>query len=142
MRALPPLFALDVLLMALVLGAIGLASSAGFKMPNHLLEGFKLTPLLVAAIVVGAPIAEEALFRGWVSGRPGHVLATLAIVAGLAGVVAWKALAPRRGRCRRGGGAGDRWRCYAFRKRDAMGWFARHFAGSTMPALCCSRWCT
>ncbi|GGE05600.1 hypothetical protein GCM10011515_26430 [Tsuneonella deserti] len=125
-RALPPLFALDMALMALVLGSIGLATSLGMKMPEHMLEELKLTPLLVGFIVVGAPIAEETLFRGWLSGRPGHVLAVLALLAGglalalvpspalkLAGFTAGIALAVLA--------------LFVLRHRDAWGWFQRRF---------------
>lgn len=81
-RALAWLFALDMALMVLVLGAIGVAAALGMEMPDHMLTGFELTALVIAFIVVGAPLGEEALFRGWLSGRPGHVLAVAALLAG------------------------------------------------------------
>ena len=34
-------------------------------------------------VVLGAPVLEEAAFRGWLSGRPGHLLAYAALGAGL-----------------------------------------------------------
>lgn len=126
LRAVPPLLVLDILLMIVVLGAIGIAGALGLKMPDHLLDNFEITPLLIAAIVIGAPVAEELIFRGWVSGRPGHVLGVLALVGGAAGLLA--------------GGGGTvsavsvlagivlaALAAFLLRKRDAMGWFARHF---------------
>jgi membrane protease YdiL (CAAX protease family) len=126
-RALAPLLALDLLLMAVVLGSIGLAAAMGLKLPEHVLDELKLSPALVGFIVIAAPIGEEALFRGWLSGRTGHILAVIALVAGgaallladssivkLAGVglgVAVAAAVP-----------------FLLRGRPALPWFQRHFA--------------
>jgi membrane protease YdiL (CAAX protease family) len=125
-RALPALFALDVLLMAAVLVAIGLAVALGFELPEHMLGEMQITPTLIAFIVIGAPLGEEILFRGWLSGRPGHILAVLALLAGAVAVIA---------------GAGGTLSLlgaigllvavgalFLFRRRDALEWFRRHFA--------------
>ena len=126
-RALPPLVALDLLLMAVVLGSIGLATALGFKLPEHILDELKLSPVLVGFIVIAAPIGEEALFRGWLSGRPGHIVAVTALLVGgaalflssshlvqLAGVVLGVAVAAAA--------------LFFLRGSAALPWFQRHFA--------------
>jgi membrane protease YdiL (CAAX protease family) len=125
-RSLAPLVVLDMLLMAVVLGSIGVATAAGFRLPDHMLNGLKLGPAVLAFIVVAAPLGEEALFRGWLSGRPGHILSVLAVLAGggallladssivkLAGVGLGVAVAAAA--------------LFALRGRPAMPWFQRHF---------------
>ena len=54
LKAVLPLLGLDLALMALLLGAIGAAIALGFEMPEHMLGGMKLTPVLIAMFVVGA----------------------------------------------------------------------------------------
>jgi membrane protease YdiL (CAAX protease family) len=126
-RAIAPLVVLDLLLMAVVLGSIGLAAAMGFRLPEHMLNELKLSPALIGFIVVAAPLGEEALFRGWLSGRPGHILAVLALLAGgaalflagssivkLAGVGLGVAVAAAV--------------LFLLRGRPALPWFQRHFA--------------
>ena len=82
-KVIAPLFALDLLLMAILLGAVGAAIAFGFDMPEHMMDDMKLTGPLLAFFVIGAPVCEEILFRGWLSGRAGHVIGSLLIaVAG------------------------------------------------------------
>jgi membrane protease YdiL (CAAX protease family) len=53
------------------------------------LDSVALTPALIALMLVGAPLGEEIVFRGWLSGRPGHVGAMLVLLAtGIAFVLA------------------------------------------------------
>ena len=126
LRALGPLVVLDMLLMAVVLGTIGVATSVGFELPEHMLDGLKLGPALLGFIVLAAPLGEEALFRGWLSGRPGHIVSVLALLAGgvalvfpaspivkLAGVGIGVAVAAAA--------------LFVLRGRPAMPWFQRHF---------------
>ncbi len=123
------LFALDLLLMVLLIAiALGVAA-AGLKMPAHVLDDMELNAPLILFMLLGAPIGEELLFRSWLSGKPGHVLAFLlaiafalvasvafflghrpvaAFVAGFGAVIAGYVLWRRRG-------------------RPPMGFFARHF---------------
>lgn len=132
-RALGPLLLLDLILMALVIGGLAGAQALGFQMPEHMLNEMQLGPLLLAFVVVGAPVIEEILFRGWLSGRAGHVLAVLGIVAGLIALMGAGAMAPGM----TGGlvGAGGvvlglivaAVVLWIFRGRPAMGFFQRHF---------------
>jgi membrane protease YdiL (CAAX protease family) len=88
LTALPPLgklLALDLLLMAVLIGIAAGASALGLEMPEHMLDQLELGPLLIGFILIGAPLGEELLFRGWLSGKPGHVGAFLvALATGLA----------------------------------------------------------
>jgi membrane protease YdiL (CAAX protease family) len=126
LRRVAPLFGLDLSLMVLLLGVAAAAMALGFEMPEHMLGDLTLTPWLMLAIVAGAPLAEEIVFRGWLSGRPGHIAAVAAVVAGsvfaalagvgamsLAGAIAGFVLGPVL--------------LFVFRKRPAMGWFQRGF---------------
>ena len=83
LKAVLALFGLDLLLMAVLLGTFGLAMTLGLEMPAHMLDELELTHGLIALIIVGAPLAEEIVFRGWLSGRPGHLLASPAAIAGV-----------------------------------------------------------
>lgn len=76
------LLLLDYALMA-VLMAVGFAAYlAGVEFPENELESLEWTLGTLALVVAGAPILEEIMFRGWLSGRLGHVLASiLAVVA-------------------------------------------------------------
>lgn len=79
--ALGKLFALDLVLMAGLLAVAGVASLLGFEMPAHMIDEMGLTTLLILFILVGAPIGEELIFRGWLSGRPGHLVAAFILLA-------------------------------------------------------------
>ena len=48
------LFALDLVLMALLLGLIQLATALGFSIPENAIDKLKLTPLLLALMIVAA----------------------------------------------------------------------------------------
>jgi len=125
-RALPPLFVLDMGLMVVVLGGIALATAAGLKLPEHMLNELALSPMLMGFIVIGAPIAEETLFRGWLSGRPGHILAVLFLLAGGAALVLANAPVLKVA----GAAAGVLLAAvalFSLRGRGALGWFQRHF---------------
>ncbi|QKG72252.1 CPBP family intramembrane glutamic endopeptidase [Erythrobacter mangrovi] len=76
------LLVLDLLIMSMLLAAGALASAAGVELPETALAGMELSPGLILAAVVFAPLGEELLFRSWLSGRPGHMLAFLALLGG------------------------------------------------------------
>ncbi len=74
-RAVLRMLALDLMVMLVLIGGISLAAGLGFELPdnvNNTLEPGLLTVLLV---VVLAPLAEELLFRGWLSAKPRDILA-------------------------------------------------------------------
>jgi membrane protease YdiL (CAAX protease family) len=78
------LFALDMLLMGLLIGVAALAMALGFHVPENAIDQLDLGPMWLAIIIVGAPIAEELVFRSWLSGRPGHIAAIVALLVGVA----------------------------------------------------------
>jgi membrane protease YdiL (CAAX protease family) len=78
------LFCLDLLLMALLVGLVGLATAFGFHMPENEIDKLVLGPGWLAIIIVAAPLGEELIFRSWVSGRPGPVTAAIALAIGIA----------------------------------------------------------
>ena len=131
--ALLQLLVLDLLLMAVLIGGLAGLTALGVRLPGHLLEDLELGPALIAFIVVGAPLGEELVFRGWLSGRPGHVGATLVLLA--AGLLAGAALLSLPGP--RGalalvavlvlGVAAAIALLWRKRGQPPMGWFARHF---------------
>ncbi|WP_305097926.1 CPBP family glutamic-type intramembrane protease [Croceibacterium aestuarii] len=123
------LFVLDLVLMAALIGLAALAEALGYKLPDHLLGELQMTPLLIALIVVGAPIAEEIVFRGWLSGRPGHVFAVLLL---LGGATLFMALSARGNGVAALAAFGAALLLAALaiwwkRRSDAMSWFQHHF---------------
>lgn len=127
LRAVLALFALDLAIMAALFAALGLALALGYAPPEHMLGELEFTPLLALAVVIGAPMGEETVFRGWLSGRPGHLLAVAALVLGGAvaalagsGVIAGVALAAAA--------VAAPVQLWLFRTRPAIGWFRRRFA--------------
>lgn len=128
------LFPLDLLAMALLIGGFGVLTALGLKMPAHALEGLKIGPGLALLIVLGAPIAEEIIFRGWLSGRLGGILGSLFFLPGLVALLASIGLKAQPSIA-----ADLRWAASAFfviaalfaallRRREAIPWFRRHFA--------------
>lgn len=78
------LLLLDFALMAVLMAIGGIAYAAGVEFPENALESLEWTPGVLLLIVLGAPVMEEVMFRGWLSGRLGHVLATIVAVPALA----------------------------------------------------------
>ena len=77
------LLALDILLTLGVLAFFYILTLLGVEAPDNVMEDLEFTPTIIALIVIGAPLGEEILFRGWLSGRPGHVLAMIFVGLGL-----------------------------------------------------------
>ncbi len=67
------LYGFDMVLMGAVLVVFLTIEMAGVELPSNELEEIDLGLQWIALIVLGAPIAEEVVFRGWLSGRPGAV---------------------------------------------------------------------
>ncbi len=122
------LFALDMLIMfALISIAIGF-EVAGVELPDNVFDDVAWTPTLVLLIIVGAPVLEELLFRGWLSGRPAPIMALLSLGAGVAifgSIGANNALAGLPFLLI--GIAGAVIALFALRQRPPMAWFARLF---------------
>jgi len=82
------MLALDLPIMVLLIGGLGVAASMGFEVPdnvNNQIEPGLLTFALVALVV---PLLEELAFRSWLNGRP-WVIALVAIaLIGFLGVPA------------------------------------------------------
>ena len=82
LRSTFSLYALDVALMIpLVLAAMA-AEALGLQIPRNAMEDLDFDAAWIAMIVIGAPLAEEVVFRGWLSGRPGHISAVALLVLG------------------------------------------------------------
>ena len=81
------LYAIDLALMVLLTVGVVIAIAAGFEMPSNLLDDIELSPGWIAVIVLGAPIAEELIFRLGLSGKAGHLLATLACIVAIVAVL-------------------------------------------------------
>ena len=69
------LFVLDILLMAPILLVAAGLEAAGVQFPDNALAELTFGPLIIVAIVLGAPLMEELAFRGWLTGRPAALVA-------------------------------------------------------------------
>lgn len=85
MLILARIFALDVLAMLLLVVVAAIAVATGVYVPETALAGIEFTPIVLLMVLVGAPVFEELVFRGWLSGKPGAVFALLLILGGAAG---------------------------------------------------------
>jgi membrane protease YdiL (CAAX protease family) len=79
------IYALDMAIMLVLILAASVAVALGVYLPETALAGIEFTPIIVALVVIGAPVMEELVFRGWLSGRPQHMLALAATIAGFVG---------------------------------------------------------
>ncbi|ANU06502.1 type II CAAX prenyl endopeptidase Rce1 family protein [Paraurantiacibacter namhicola] len=76
------LFLLDIALMVPILLIFLAAEALGVEFPDNALEDLDFGPLIVFAIVIVAPLMEEASFRGWLSGRPAALLVSGLLMIG------------------------------------------------------------
>ncbi|TCD04783.1 CPBP family intramembrane metalloprotease [Erythrobacteraceae bacterium CFH 75059] len=126
------LLLLDFALMAALLVIGGTAYLAGAEFPDNALQDLAWTAPVLLLIIVGAPVMEETLFRGWLSGRPGHALALLTLGAGAAAlsfVAAGGGASPNIAALAIGAGtaamaAAALW---TLRQHDRPAWYARAF---------------
>jgi hypothetical protein len=81
------LYGLDVAIMAVLVSIAYGVIAAGYDVPETALGGMELSPSLLAMVIVGAPVMEEVLFRSWLSGKPGQILALLLILLGVLSAV-------------------------------------------------------
>lgn len=132
------LLGLDFLIMAVLLSIAGLVAAAGVSIPQTAIAGMDMSPAVIAAAILAAPLAEEIVFRSWLSGRLWHILGLLAAIVAGSAVMAWKfATSPGTDGM---GAFGDAALfavpvgliaalavIYPMRGRPAMGWFQRAF---------------
>lgn len=82
LAAILRILVLDLAFMSVLLAMAAIAMAVGLDLPETALAGLEIDWQLALMVVVLAPVAEEFIFRGWLSGRPGHVLALAIIFAG------------------------------------------------------------
>lgn len=80
--ALPRMLALDLGAMMVLVSIALLVVVSGFEIPSTALAGLEIDWQLAFTVVIFAPLMEEIAFRGWMSGKPGHVLALVMILGG------------------------------------------------------------
>ena len=85
-------YLLDIAIMFALVVLAGLVVASGVELPRTGLADMELTALIVLGVLVGAPVVEELLFRGWLSGRPGHVFALAAVLTAV--LLSWATGAP------------------------------------------------
>jgi len=135
LRTTAAMLALDAILMAGLMALVIAAMALGFDIARSSLADLKITFQIAAALVVLAPFMEEIVFRSWLSGRPGHVLALLILLASAAfGAALSLGLVPGA----RGlsapvamalGAVLAGLALFIFRGRGPMGWFRAIFPG-------------
>lgn len=82
MGAILQILALDFAAMSALLVIAAIVMAVGFELPQTALAGLKIDWRLAVMVVVVAPLLEEILFRGWLSGKPGHLLAIAILLLG------------------------------------------------------------
>ena len=85
-RAMGRMIVLDLIIMGTLIAILMAVVALGVELPENLNAQLDLNAGTIALIVIAAPVLEELVFRGWLSGKPGY-LAAFAIMLG-AGVVA------------------------------------------------------
>ena len=78
-KVLLRIYALDMAIMLVLISCAAIAIALGVELPETALAGMEFTPMLVALVIIGAPVMEELIFRSWLSGKPAHVFAWLSI---------------------------------------------------------------
>ena len=85
MNVVAQIYALDMAIMTVLVLAASIAVAMGVYLPKTALADIEFTPLVVALVVLGAPVFEELVFRSWLSGKLQHILALFAFGAGFVG---------------------------------------------------------
>ena len=87
-RAVSRILALDLIAMGTLLAIAGAVMASGIEIPETALAGIEITPGIIFAVILVAPVSEEILFRSWLSGRPRYLIAfPILLVAGLIAVM-------------------------------------------------------
>ncbi|MEP0392401.1 MAG: CPBP family glutamic-type intramembrane protease [Erythrobacter sp.] len=122
------IYALDMAAMFVLIGVASALIAAGVYIPETALAGMEFTWGIIALVVIGAPVMEEIAFRGWLSGRPGPILALLFLGVGAIGATILQASTPVGGALLGLAGlAAAITALFVLRKNPAMGWFAKGF---------------
>lgn len=128
LTVLARIYTLDIAAMAVLIGLASALIAAGVYIPETALAGMEFTPGIIFAVVIGAPVMEEIAFRGWLSGRPGPVLALLLLGAGVLGAVLLHTSTPAGGAAiGLAGIIAAAIALFALRRKPTMGWFVRGF---------------
>lgn len=127
--AVASLFALDLLASFAIVAVFFGLDAAGIELPTNALDGATFDTILIVLIAFGAPLAEELIFRGWLSGRPAAWSVVKYLVAGfLLGGLATGFAGPLAGL-----GVGVTalaltiYECWRRRGLPAGRWYVRHF---------------
>lgn len=86
---------LDMLLMLGLVAVAAIVVAVGIELPETALASMDITFQLAFAVIVVAPVAEELLFRGWLSGRPSRVVGLIVLLGGIAIGTAMTATGPQ-----------------------------------------------
>ena len=83
------MLALDLAIMVVLLSAVLLVVLLGVELPDNALNELEMTPVVIASIVIIAPLLEEIGFRSWLSGRPRYLvfIPIMLIAAGAAAAI-------------------------------------------------------
>lgn len=84
--ALGRMLVLDLAIMLVLVSAAIAALVVGVDLPETALAGLDIDLQLALMVVVMAPIGEEIVFRGWLSGRPSVIWSTAILLVGLLGM--------------------------------------------------------
>lgn len=132
-RGMGRMIALDLIIMGALIAILMTLVAFGVELPDNLNARLDLTPGTIALIVIAAPVLEELVFRSWLSGKPGYLLA-FAILLASAGVAAIQGVSKTGQEAQLGVGLSILGglvlaliALIALRKRPAMRWFAALF---------------
>ncbi|MEP5936826.1 MAG: CPBP family glutamic-type intramembrane protease [Erythrobacter sp.] len=85
LKAIFRMLVLDLAIMIMLLSVVLLVVLVGVELPKNAISDLELNLPVILGIVIAAPVLEELAFRGWLSGKPGHVLALAILIVGLGG---------------------------------------------------------
>ena len=89
LKAVLRMLTLDMTIMVALLSLVLVYILTVGDLPSNALNDLELTPDIILAIVIGAPLGEELVFRSWLSGRPRYLIfiPIALIAAGIAAAI-------------------------------------------------------
>jgi membrane protease YdiL (CAAX protease family) len=130
LKVIGRIYLLDALIMLALVLAATIAVALDVYIPSTALAGLEFTPAIIFMVVVGAPVLEEIVFRGWLSGRPAPILALASLAFGLAGFAFLHTSSPIFGIVLGLAGLTGAALAFAYlRGAEPMRWFAAVFPG-------------